>query len=111
MKPSLRLCGPVALAGTLLLAACAGPPQPTPELVDARERYRQAEANQAIDPDQSVQMYEARKELDHAGRALEEKESPGIVNHYARLAATRARIWRVSASSCAIRTRVAASRA
>ncbi len=106
MKPSLRLCGPVALAGTLLLAACAGPPQPTPELVDARERYRQAEANQAIDPDQSVQMYEARKELDHAGRALEEKESPGIVNHYARLAATRVRIAQLDAETRQMRARV-----
>jgi outer membrane protein OmpA-like peptidoglycan-associated protein len=93
-------------AGLLVLAAgCATPT--SPELDRARASY-DAAVRGGLDPASSVDLYEAKKQLDAASRALEKGRDLDEVAHFAYLAETRVEIAKLGADTSAARARAQA---
>jgi outer membrane protein OmpA-like peptidoglycan-associated protein len=80
----------IATAAGLL--ACAH--EPPPELVAARNSYRQVAADPVVQQKASVPLYEARQALDRADRAFTNDLEDEEVTHLAYLASRRAEIAR-----------------
>ena len=76
-----------ALAVMFLATACATPQNA--DLDRARARYQAASADPALDPQNSVDLYEARKSLDHAEDLLNSRAEQEVVSHYAYLTELR----------------------
>lgn len=86
-----------------LAAGCSSPLGPTPELDEARAQYEAAANNPNVDLEHSVQMYEARKELDQAADAVSRDAPQAEIQHYTHMAKTRVRIAEVNAETAKMR--------
>jgi outer membrane protein OmpA-like peptidoglycan-associated protein len=85
------MCRPIGvaalLAWVLLAVGCATPQNA--DLDRARARYQKALADPALDSRNSVELYEAKKSLDHATDLLSSRAEADVVSHYAYLTELR----------------------
>jgi len=83
----------ISMAGLLLglLAACAKP-TPPPQLESARQAYQAAAAAPDVEKYASVPLYEAKKELDRAGKLWSDTKDADATAHAAALAQKRVEI-------------------
>lgn len=87
MSRWMSLQGVVALGVMSFAAACATPQNA--DLDRARARYQSALADPSLDAQNSVELYEAKKSLDHAEELLSSRAEPVVVSHYAYLTELR----------------------
>jgi len=103
MSRSISQCV-LALAMMSFAVACATPQNA--DLDRAHARYQTALADPSLDPKNSVELYEAKKSLDHADELLSSRAEQVVVSHYAYL--TELRISLAETSSDTQRTRAEA---
>jgi outer membrane protein OmpA-like peptidoglycan-associated protein len=88
--PATRFTLSILLASLAVALGCAST-RTNPDLDRARAAYDQA-VQSGVDPDASVDLYDASKDLSRAQSALSEGQSEEIVSHYAFLGETRVKI-------------------
>jgi outer membrane protein OmpA-like peptidoglycan-associated protein len=97
----MRVCRPIgsvaALAWILVTVACATPQNA--DLDRAHARYQKAMSDSSLDPQNSVDLYEAKKSLDHADDLLSSRAEQEVVSHYAYLADLRISLAETSADT------------
>ncbi|HEM45650.1 MAG TPA: DUF4398 domain-containing protein [Alphaproteobacteria bacterium] len=80
-----------AIALSSLLVAC-GTTQPPPELVAAQNAYATAASDPDVAKYASVQLYEAKKEVDRAAKLFADTEDMAEVAHVAKIAERRVKL-------------------
>jgi outer membrane protein OmpA-like peptidoglycan-associated protein len=93
----VRVWSGLALAVALAATGCATPQNA--DLDRAQARYRKAMADPSIDPGNSVDLYEAKKSLDHAEELRRGRAAQEVVSHHAYLAELRIDLAETSADS------------
>jgi len=96
------------VTSVLLALACAAgcAHQMNPQVTSAEAAYQQAAADPTVASKGSVQLYEARKNLDQAEQAFNKGEDKEVVDHYAYLATRRVEIARATADKTSAQERV-----
>jgi len=97
MRVRRPIGGAAVLAIIFLTVACATPQNA--DLDRARARYQRAIADPALDPQTSVELYEAKKSLDHAEDLLSSRAEQEVVSHYAYLTELRISLAETSADN------------
>lgn len=97
----IRIAYPTLLltAATLALTAIGCATAPNQDVIRAQRAYQAAERNPDVDAKNSIDLYEASRNLGSAEQAAESRRRQAEASHYAHLAETRVQIAELSADT------------